>query len=336
MKQVIIIINILLFNVLIAQKNTIIYPPQLDSLLYYENIIKNGLNDFEKLQSNEYFNRLMIEILSYPDAYKFNFDTIKLLSVLKGEDFLLITWGVPLNNGKTIPYGLTLKKLPRNNNYKVLELKNVKDSLQDPEQAILKNGDWYGAIYYQIIPIEVNDIKYYTLLGWDGENGLYQSKVIDILGFSYNGQTIFGKRMFKNIPDKKNPTRLIFRYSTDAVMSLRYDRQSYEVNTTKTKQKNKPKNSKNYSKAQKSDKKIVKTKRYFDEMIVYNSISPLNKFVVGQYQFYYPNAEDLVGLQLIDNKWVYRPNIDARNAPDAQDNYDPTKKKTTNKVPQYH
>jgi hypothetical protein len=29
----------------------------------------------------------MIEILSYPDAYKFNFDTIKLLSVLKGEDF---------------------------------------------------------------------------------------------------------------------------------------------------------------------------------------------------------------------------------------------------------
>jgi len=182
----------------------------------------------------------------------------------------------------------------------------------------------------------VNDIKYYTLLGWDGENGLYQSKVIDILGFSYNGQTIFGKRMFKNIPDKKNPTRLIFRYSTDAVMSLRYDRQSYEVNTTKTKQKNKPKNSKNYSKAQKADKKIVKTKRYFDEMIIYNSISPLNKFVVGQYQFYYPNAEELVGLQLIDNKWVYRPNIDARNAPDDQDNYDPAKKKTTNKVPQYH
>jgi hypothetical protein len=336
MKQVIIIINILLFNVLLAQKNTILYPPQLDSLLYYENIIKYGENDFEKLQSNEYFNRLMIEILSYPDAHNFNFDTIKLLSVLKGEDFLLITWGVPLNNGKTIPYGLTLKKLPRNNNYKVVELKNVKDSLQDPEQAILKNGDWYGAIYYQIIPIEVNDIKYYTLLGWDGENGLYQSKVIDILGFSYNGQTIFGKRMFKNIPGKKNPTRLIFRYSKDAVMTLRYERQSYEVSTTKTIQKNKPKNSKNYSKAQKADKKIVKTKRYFDEMIIYNSISPLNKFVVGQYQFYYPNAEDLVGLQLIDNKWVFRPNIDARNAPDVHDNYDPTKKKTTNKVPPYH
>lgn len=62
-------------------------------------------------------------------------------------------------------------------------------------------------------------------------------------------------------------------------------------------------------------------------MIIYNSISPLNKFLVGQYQFYYPNAEDLVGLQLIDNKWVYRPNIDARNAPDVHDNYDPTKKK---------
>jgi len=211
MKQVIIIINILLFNVLIAQKNVILYPPQLDSLLYYENIIKNGENDFDKLQSNEYFNRLMIEILSYPDAYKFNFDTIKLLSVLKGDDFLLITWGVPLNNGKTIPYGLTLKKLPRNNNYKVVELKNVKDSLQDPEQTILKNGDWYGAIYYQIIPIEINDIKYYTLLGWDGENGLYQSKVIDILGFSYNGQTIFGKRMFKNIPDKKKSYKTNFQ-----------------------------------------------------------------------------------------------------------------------------
>ncbi len=108
--------------------------------------------------------------------------------------------------------------------------------MQDPEQAILKNGDWYGA-YIINNTIEVNDIKYYTLLGWDGENGLYQSKVIDILGFSYNGQTIFGKRMFKNIPDKKNPTRLIFRYSTDAVMSLRYDRQSYEVNTTKTNKK---------------------------------------------------------------------------------------------------
>ncbi|MDD3755403.1 MAG: hypothetical protein PHD90_03020 [Bacteroidales bacterium] len=335
MKQLCLFINILIFNFLLGQKSTLVYPPHLDSLLLYENLIIEGKNDFIKLQSNEYFFRLISEILSYPDAYRYDFDTLKILYTLRGDDFLIITWGVSLSTGKTIPYGFTLKKLSKDDTYRLTELKNIKDSLSDPERAILKNGDWWGAIYYQIIPLEINNIKCYTLLGWDGENELYQSKLIDVLSFSYNGLPIFGKRIFRNIPDKKNPTRLIFRYSDEAVMTLRYEKQSYEINTVKIKKRNKPNRSRNFKKAQKRDKKIVKTKRYNRNMIVFNTLSPLNKFLDEQYQYYFPNAEDLVGLELIDNRWVYRTNIDARNAPDDQDNYNPEKRIHKNKIPKY-
>ena len=118
-------------------------------------------------------------------------------------------------------------------------------------------------------------------------------------------------------------------------MTLRYEKQSYEINTVKIKKRNKPNRSRNFKKAQKRDKKIVKTKRYNSNMIVFNTLSPLNKFLDEQYKYYFQNAEDLVGLELIDNRWVYRTNIDARNAPDDQDNYNPEKRIHKNKIPKY-
>ena len=123
------------------------------------------------------------------------------------------------------------------------------------------------------------------------------------MSFSYNGLPIFGKRIFRNIPDKKNPTRLIFRYSDEAVMTLRYEKQSYEINTVKIKKRNKPNRSRNFKKAQKRDKKIVKTKRYNSNMIVFNTLSPLNKFL-DELSILFSKCRRFSGLELIDNRWV--------------------------------
>lgn len=106
MKQLCLFINILIFNFLLGQKSTLVYPPHLDSLLLYENLIIEGKNDFIKLQSNEYFFRLISEILSYPDAYRYDFDTLKILYTLRGDDFLIITWEYHYLQAKLFLMGL--------------------------------------------------------------------------------------------------------------------------------------------------------------------------------------------------------------------------------------
>ena len=80
---------------------------------------------------------------------------------------------------------------------------------------------WYGALYYEIVPAKVKRRNHYLLLGWDGGDLFVNRKVIDVLSFSSSGVPRFGKSVFKFKKDRKK--RVVFEFSYMATMRLFYD-----------------------------------------------------------------------------------------------------------------
>lgn len=85
-----------------------------------------------------------------------------------------------------------------------------------------RNGpeNWYGALYYAVVPCVVGKSKYYTLLGWRGVDGLETRKVIEVL--SFNGPTpVFGAPLFQE--GRTRHFRKIYAYSALSTMSLQWE-----------------------------------------------------------------------------------------------------------------
>jgi hypothetical protein len=128
-------------------------------------------------------------------------------------------------------------------------------------------------------------------LGYDPNDKLVRRKFVDVLYFKSNGTPVFGKDVFK-FP-KKNPKRLMFEYSSDVVMSLKYNKDR--------------------------------------DQIVFSHLSSNREdpILEGQVQYYGPDGS-YDALELHKGRWNLIPDIDARNEKNGNDNVKkPNPKKQT-------
>lgn len=129
------------------------------------------------------------------------------------EALRLITWHYNLSDA-TSQYGGIIQYGGR-----VLALRfNDMPITVDKEYA---QDDWCGGIYYDIIPVERKGETYYTLLSWDGNNGVTSKKIIDVLSFDRKGRPIFGFPFFVN--GRVMAHRAIIEYPASNSMLLEYD-----------------------------------------------------------------------------------------------------------------
>lgn len=295
------------------KEEPISYSPGLDSLIYWGKILTTADHDIKKYEANENFRRILIHDLSLPESIHYCFDTLKFLSVQKPEkgDFKIFTWSLLLERGKCESQGIILKYSSSTRRFKVVELSDVKYSIEAPEKETLKNGKWYGALYYKIITNKYKGETFYTLLGWDGLNEMTQVKLIDILYFDSKDMPVFGKLVFRGM-GKTAQKRVLFRYSDESVMALNYEKQGYTIKNTKVKTAKVPKKPNN-TEAIKADKKVVKEKRLVVSMIAFNRLMPLRDDLAGMYQFYSPELNIVDGFLFSEGKWVFIKDVDARN-----------------------
>jgi hypothetical protein len=234
----------------------------------------------DRFEANRTFLKLWEEILQNPASMDHNFDSIKGVSVLKAGDkkFRIITWNfgyIQVNNKKVQKKGLFKKVV--SNEYEVFQLIDNSAAVKSPETHVSDPKKWFGMLYYDIIDCD----GYYTLLGWDGNDNLIQKKFIDVLYFKSDGTPIFGKDVFK-VP-KKSPKRIMFQYSAEVVMSLRYN-----------------------------DKR---------EQIIFSHLSPKDEgpTLEGQYQYYGPDGS-FDAYEQSKDRWVLKEDIDIRNEKTKNDN----------------
>lgn len=133
--------------------------------------------------------------------------------------FRLITWNTPHADGTHRFEGLLLVKEPRRQ--VLYELRDMTEKIASPRTKKLNAENWYGAVYYAVIPPQGGKKDQYTLLGWKGHSAVETQKVIDVL--SFNGPVpTFGAPLFDD-GGRTRDMRKIFGYSFQASMSLKWD-----------------------------------------------------------------------------------------------------------------
>ncbi|MDP3556799.1 MAG: hypothetical protein Q8T03_05450 [Bacteroidota bacterium] len=243
----------------------------------------------ERIDANKKLIVAWDAIIEDPKILTYPFDSLKGISILSPKDkkFKLITWNLNkddgthaffgylvVNNSKRVKTGLFKHKTIEE--YEHFKLSDKSSQIKNPETYIGTPNKWFGMLYTSIIECD----GYYTLIAWDGNDKLIQRKFIDVLYFKSNGEPIFGKDVFKFA--RKNPRRLMFEYSSEVSMSIKYN-----------------------------------AKR---NQITYSHLAPKSEgsLLEGQFQYYGPDGS-FDALEQKKNKWVTIEDIDARNDKNKND-----------------
>lgn len=287
-------------------------------------------SEFERFNAQHHFKRTLILFLNQPNAHKFDFNTIPYLSTLisSNRQIFIFTWVVPKSNYTYENFGIVYFYDEKKKKYDIVELTDVKYEINNIDKKELRKNQWWGCLYYELIEVQVNNNKYYTLLGWDGSEQLVNKKVIDVLRISPNSGIVFGAPIFSGYG--RQLKRVIFQYAKNATMNLRYERQSYEI-VVKSKNNPRYKNPKQRNnqqtdgfRAQQPPRENVKTKRTFAQMIVFDNIIPLNQNLKDVYAYYVPEVNVVNSFIFRNNRWEFIEDIDARNKPSNKDHYKPS------------
>lgn len=268
------------------------YKAKVDELKELQYKVFYSKKETERLAANRDLLKEIESIAVNKQAMDFPFDSLHDISSLSPKDkkFVLLTWNIPKDDETHLFFGFLLvnntKKVKKGlfshettSTYEYFKLVDRSSTIKNPETYIGTTDKWYGMLYYELI--ECGD--YYTLLGWDGNDKLVQRKYIDVLYFKSDGTPVFGKDVFK-FP-RKNPKRLMFEYSSEVTMSLKYN--------------------------DKADR------------IVYSHLAPREEGHVmdGLYQYYGPDGSFDSMIQK-KGKWVIVEDVDARNDKNKNDKAD--------------
>lgn len=159
-------------------------------------------------------------LLDADNGLTVRFDSIPITRVDATDGaFRLCTWNLPRADGSQQYEGFLVQRTERGQT--LFELRDMTPKIPSPEVPELGPDKWYGALYYDVVPVKKGSTTYYTLLGWKGYSRSQTQKVIEILSFK-NGKPRFGAPLFGK--GKLKAMRKVFGFSAQATMTLRYDK----------------------------------------------------------------------------------------------------------------
>lgn len=240
------------------------FSSSIDSLNKIRTALFKSTSDQEMVRLNDQYLRTLKQVLNNKESYKIQFDSLENIGVLMSSDnsFRLFTWNVALSDGEQKYFGF-IQYIDKKKAYHLIELTDFTEANQASEYKQLDERKWIGALYYEIIPVKHKRRLYYVLLGWDGNNKSSTKKIIEVL--TIQGASVrFGADVFKW--EGRPKRRIIFEYSKDAVMSLKYH----------------------------GDRK----------QIVFDHLSPVRENLTGSYQYYGPDMT-YDAFELRKGKWYH-------------------------------
>lgn len=267
-----------------------------DSLIRLRDAVMTTRGETERMILNEDFMNLLESILHEPNSFNHKWDSVKNFSVLTSPDrlFKLFTWFVEKDNFTVENYGFLQLYNDNRKKYVIYPLYDQRQTIENPHYLIADHNQWYGAVYYDIILLETKEKKYYTLLGWNGNDLFTNQKLIEVLHFKKDYTPQFGARIFKKYPDKI--ARAIFEYNKNSSFSLKYEKQSYMVRT---------------------GKKDPKTKRVLyqlvtQDMIVFDQLIKMEEEMEHIPAFTVPESSLNWGFIPADGRWLFLDKVEAR------------------------
>lgn len=181
-----------------------------------QTVLAEGETEAERLEASEGIARIIRESAQVEGIFTHPFDELINIGVLESGDgeLRLFNWNVPVD-GERFSY----RALLLFSDGEVVELKDSLELTREMETRVLSPDEWYGALYYEIHPVKEKKRKYYTLVGWDGNNSLSNKKVLDALVINKK-KVQLGLDVFQS--GDLYLRRRVFEYSDKAIMTLRY------------------------------------------------------------------------------------------------------------------
>lgn len=257
-----------------------------DSLGKISSQIWKQKTDSDRLyMSNDFFTKFRTA-LQTDSAFAIPFDSIFGITHVASEDGLvrIYTWNLPLADGSNKYFGFIQIKSKTTRVIPLISVPNLNEDFAS-KQIIPQN--WYGALYYKIIPVKINDITCYTLLGWDGYTAVSNRKIIDIISINSNDDLFFGMPVFKT--EKGIKSRVILEYAENSKMLLRYDYQAIKIQKRK---------------------KIKKENTW---LIVMDRLIPMDPTMEGNKRYYVPAGNIYDGFIFLNGYWVLAEDLEVVN-----------------------
>lgn len=233
-----------------------------------------------KLSRNAAFIKTLVNALKTHTSYAFPFDSLKTINIVKSPDnlFRIFSWHIPVDDGYRF-FG-TIQMATKDGSLKMIPLIDGTDDFTDPN-VITDSKKWFGAQYYEIVPVPNGKQPYYVLLGWKGNNQKSTKKVLEVLSFQNNEVTL-GKPVFEGVKGGNTKNRIVFEYNKSNSMTLTMDK---SVN-----------------------------------MIVFDHLAPMSEEMLGNYE-YYASDLSFDAYKINNGRLRLVENIELKNDPNDMDDF---------------
>ena len=238
------------------------------------NRIRQDISTELKLAANDSIRNYISLYCVSDSVFTTSLRNIKYLGQISSPDLLikLLTWNLvlPDGSGKYYCYIVSRKNLEDIDRPSVCRLETAYHE-RPPMPRKYSASEWYGALYYDLRPFVYAGRKYYALTGIDYGNSFVTRKIIEVLDISNPEEPLFGLECFSD--GKIIRFRIVFEYSSTAIMSLRFET---------------------------------------DSIIVFDHLSPFSPEFRGNFQFYGPDFT-FDSYNFENGLWRLKSDIDIKN-----------------------
>lgn len=243
------------------------------------NMLLDSLKTFQDDSMKLKFNQKILEsfqaFLTPAESYRNPTDSLKKAGMVQASDkkFRIFTWNVPLSDGSHKYFGIIQMNPEKEANCQLFLLNDISNTnIEKIGSQTFRTPAWLGALYYKLIKVKSGKTEIYTLLATRFNSLFTTQKIIETLYFDERGMPVFGYPIIES--GMKLEKRIVFEYSINARMGLRYDESR--------------------------------------EMIIFDHLAPSSPIHTGNYKFYGPDFS-FDAYKFEKDRWVYIPNVDVRN-----------------------
>lgn len=186
--------------------------------------LADAMTDDVKMAYAERMNTFFEQALRMPEAFDYPFSKLRMMKGTSSDAHVrILNWNLPYNDGTYRYFGFVMIRDPKTAEVSVIKLEDQEREIEKVESKFLNADKWFGALYFEIIPVkkkkkEIADT--YVLLGWDGKDNMTTRKVIDVLSITGNGKIRFGAPIFET--PKGTLKRFVMEYSNEVSASVKY------------------------------------------------------------------------------------------------------------------
>ena len=273
MRRLIIILVIFccnFFNSILPQADSVDISATLEKLFTR---LRGNFPYEKKIEINDSIRSIIDSYSTSDTVFNHRFTNIRFLGQITSPDSLvkIITWNLFINDGESSYFCNIIKRENISSGSSLFRLKGKYSTNSINKETIYSLSDWYGALYYDLRPFTFNGSVRYALLGIDYGNSFITRKVIDVLGFEGKEGIVFGLKCFTD--GKTTSSRIVFEYSSTAVMSLRFEA---------------------------------------DDLIIFDHLSPFSPDLKDNHQFYGPDFS-FDSYKFEKGLWRLKSDIDIKN-----------------------